>query len=71
VTRRQQRSRWLKRWIVGGVVTVTILIFLSVALLNVVLWLQYPHLYKEWADAPVAFIGSAVNGLFEDLWGMF
>ena len=53
--------RRMRRWTVYPTIWLVLLAVLSVAALNIVLWLRYPDRYRDWAASPTTFIGQTLS----------
>jgi uncharacterized protein involved in exopolysaccharide biosynthesis len=58
VTPQERLKRRLRRWTIGPVLSVVILIALGLSSLSVVLWLEYPEEHGKWKADPVAYLGA-------------
>ena len=67
ISRRQRAMRRMRRWIVGPIVTIIVLVGLAVSGMSITLWLKYPQKHKEWKASPIAFVSGAVTDFARDV----
>ena len=61
ITHRQRIMNRIKKWVVGPIITLLILMCLAAAAMNIILWLRYPQYYASWKASPIGFIYHRVT----------
>lgn len=61
VSARQQRRQRLRRWVVGPIISLVVLVAMAAAGLNIYIWLQKPEEHPKWQRNPVAYVAEKVS----------
>lgn len=61
VTQHDQKVARFKKWVLTPAICLVVLAAIAAATTSVVLWLEYPDMYKEWKTSPAAFMVSHVS----------
>jgi len=62
VTPGQRARQRLRKWTLGPIVALVVIIALSLSSMSIILRLRYPDEYQVWRTSPVSFVGRLLTG---------